>query len=95
MVRKSVALLLMVISLLGVFSPVVLHAAPAGQASMCMTLDVCHASAGFMASASDLPMVHESPAILTAWTVAGRTETLSVSLYQLLVVFQDERPPKS
>ena len=95
MVRKPIAFVLMVISLLGVFSPVVLHAAPSEQGSVLMTLDVCHASIGLLNTAADLPVIHENPVVVTALTVAGRAEPLSMSSYQLLVAFQDERPPKS
>jgi len=96
MFRKLIALLLIWISLLAVFSPVSLHAqGTPGKSSVLMTLNVCHVSAGLFADASDLPAVHEGPVSLNPWSFTGTLEVLSVSLYQMLVAFQDERPPKA
>jgi len=94
MSRKPVAVLLMALSLLAVFSPVTLHRPAVDEGAVFMTLDVCHAATGLLAAASDVPVVHEAPVTLKPQSVSGRIEVFSSSPYQQLVIIQDERPPK-
>jgi len=92
--ERFIAWFLIGLLILGVFSPLSVHAPISGQDVFVMMLDICNTSQGIASTASEIPAVHEGLVTMREPTDVISFHTSHSSLYQMMLVLDFERPPK-
>lgn len=93
---KIKAIFILLIVFMSILSPFSIHINLADNDTPALfTLNVCHASDAPLSGSADLPCLYESPINHPIPVLLGNLETHHQTFIDLLIPFQEEKPPKA